>query len=123
MTKGIAPRAGRPSNERRAALEGPQGAVLRALVHPTRRRILLLLTDGAMAVHHIADRFPVSRPMVSKHLRILREAGLVKPHASGRERLYRLTDGDATRTALAIARADSHHADEMRRLRDHLEGS
>lgn len=59
----------------------------RALADPTRRGILELLNEGSRSVVEIADRFPISRPAVSKHLRILKEAGLVKEQRSGRQRI------------------------------------
>ena len=63
----------------------------RALGDPTRRAILLaLLDEGPQPVHTIAARFDCSRPAVSKHLRILKEASLVRQEKAGRETLYRL---------------------------------
>ena len=63
----------------------------RALGDPTRRAILLaLLDEGPQPVHTIAGRFDCSRPAISKHLRILREASLVRQEKAGRETLYRL---------------------------------
>lgn len=63
----------------------------RALGDPTRRAILLaLLDEGPQPVHAIAVRFDCSRPAISKHLRILKEANLVRLQKSGRETLYRL---------------------------------
>lgn len=67
--------------------------VFRAVADPTRRAILDLLAGGAQPVRAIAGRFPVSRPAISKHLRILREAGLVGEQPAGRENLYRLEPG------------------------------
>ncbi len=121
MTRGVAPRVGRPTKAEVTAREGPQGLVIRALGHRVRRQIVLLLEDGEKAVYELADHFDVSRPMVSKHLRVLVKASLVEGRRVGRERLYQLTRSDATRTA--IARADHRHADAMRRLRDHLQGA
>jgi DNA-binding transcriptional ArsR family regulator len=64
--------------------------VLAALADPVRREIVELLADGEVTAGAIADRFPVSRPAVSRHLRVLREAGLVRATERGRERVYRL---------------------------------
>lgn len=64
--------------------------VAAALADPTRRRILELLVDGEVGAGPLADAFPVSRPAVSRHLRVLREAGLVTVRAEGRERVYAL---------------------------------
>ena len=66
-------------------------AVASALDDPTRRSILLMLRDGAATAGAIAGQFAVSRPAVSRHLRVLREAMLVKDVANGREREYRLS--------------------------------
>src|SRR5690242_11113128 len=52
-------------------------AVFRAIADPTRREILGLLRGGGRTVGHIAEDFRISRPAISKHLRLLREAGLV----------------------------------------------
>ncbi len=63
-----------------------------ALGDPTRRAIVELLQPGARSVREIADDLPVSRPAVSQHLRVLREAGLVSEQRVGTRRLYRLDD-------------------------------
>jgi DNA-binding transcriptional ArsR family regulator len=70
----------------------------RALADGTRRSILELLSEQPRGVGELAERFPeMSRPAVSKHLRILREAGLVRETKQGRERIYRLEAGALTR--------------------------
>jgi DNA-binding transcriptional ArsR family regulator len=57
--------------------------VFRAIADPTRRRILDLLRDGQHTVGELAGNFPTSRPAISKHLRLLKSAGLVVTHRSG----------------------------------------
>jgi DNA-binding transcriptional ArsR family regulator len=61
-----------------------------ALGDPHRRAIVELLADRPRSVREIADRLPISRPAVSRHLRLLKEAGLVADKAVGTRRLYRL---------------------------------
>jgi len=61
-----------------------------ALADPTRRALLALLVPGELAAGELAERFPVSRPAISRHLRVLREAGLVRSRVEGRRRLYAL---------------------------------
>lgn len=61
-----------------------------ALSDPIRRHILLLLRDAPKSAGAIAGAFSVTRPAISRHLRVLREAGLVVDTIQGRERLYRL---------------------------------
>lgn len=62
--------------------------VLDAVGDPMRRRILEVLRDGELPVGTIADRLPILRPAVSKHLRILGEAGLVRHRSVGTRNLY-----------------------------------
>ena len=71
-----------------------------ALADPTRREILTTLQQGEAPVHELATHFAMSRPAVSKHLAVLRDAGLVHEHKRGRENLYVLQ-----RDALEEARA------------------
>jgi DNA-binding transcriptional ArsR family regulator len=61
-----------------------------ALADPTRRRLLDLLTKGDLPVNELARRFDVTRPAISQHLRVLRDADLVRETRVGRERRYRL---------------------------------
>ena len=61
---------------------------LDVLADPTRRSIFERLADGPQAVGDLAGHFPVSRPAVSQHLRVLKDAGLVTDRAEGRRRLY-----------------------------------
>ena len=65
-------------------------AALAALSDPTRRELVEVLGGGPTRAGDLAGRFPISRPAVSKHLRVLREAGLVEAEERGRERVYYL---------------------------------
>jgi DNA-binding transcriptional ArsR family regulator len=65
-------------------------SVALAVADPVRREILMLLRNGEMTAGEIAGRFDISRPAVSRHLRVLRESGLVVDEVRGRERWYRL---------------------------------
>jgi DNA-binding transcriptional ArsR family regulator len=64
--------------------------VLEVLAEPNRRRILKLLQDGERPVSDLVWALDVSQPAVSKHLRVLRRAGLVDVRAAAQRRLYRL---------------------------------
>jgi DNA-binding transcriptional ArsR family regulator len=65
-------------------------ATFQALADPTRRAVLDLLRRGGQPAGEIAQAFPVSRPAISKHLRLLRRAHLVREHREGRHRVYQL---------------------------------
>jgi DNA-binding transcriptional ArsR family regulator len=69
---------------------------LDALGDPRRREVLTLLGEGGRAVHEIAAELPISRPAVSRHLRILKESGLVVERTEGTRHIYELAvDGAA----------------------------
>lgn len=65
-------------------------AVFHALADPTRREILDLLRSGERPAGEVAQRFTVSRPAISRHLRVLRQAGLVTQRKEAQSRYYRL---------------------------------
>ncbi len=73
-----------PSNAR------PRADVFRAIADPTRREILDRLRAGPAPVNVLASDFEQSRPAISKHLRVLKDAALVAERRAGRERLYEL---------------------------------
>jgi DNA-binding transcriptional ArsR family regulator len=64
-------------------------AALKAIAAPRRRRILRLVRDGELSAGEIAAHFDVTRPAVSQHLNVLKEAGLVSERRNGTRRLYR----------------------------------
>ena len=64
-------------------------ATLKAIAAPRRRRILALVREGELTAGEIASHFDVSRPAVSQHLNVLKEAGLVNERRNGTRRLYR----------------------------------
>ena len=66
----------------------PVSGCLKALADPTRLAIVGRLQEGELSVHEVAEQFPMSRPAISKHLKILREAGLVSERSEGRARIY-----------------------------------
>lgn len=80
--------------------EAELDALFSALADPTRRAILLRLHDGPAPVSELARPFDMSQPAVSKHLRVLEGAGLIRREAKGRERLAHL---EAARLAEATA--------------------
>jgi DNA-binding transcriptional ArsR family regulator len=70
----------------------PAGDPFDALGDPHRRAIVEFLRSGGRSVQEIADQLPISRPSVSRHLRLLTNAGLVAAEPIGTRRLYRLQD-------------------------------
>ena len=66
------------------------GRLLEVLGDPTRRTIFEQLADRPWAVGELAAELPISRPAVSQHLKVLKDAGLVVEQASGTRRIYRL---------------------------------
>ena len=68
------------------------GDPFEALGDPNRRAILELLAAGGRSVGELAGAMPISRPAVSRHLRLLKDAGLVTEEAQGTRRIYRLHD-------------------------------
>lgn len=67
-----------------------------AIADPVRREILVMLRGGRLAAGQIAGHFQISRPAVSRHLRVLRQSGLVRDELVGRQRLYELDTGPFT---------------------------
>lgn len=86
-----------------------------ALADPTRRDILRMLRDGPRSAGVIARAFSVTRPAISRHLRVLREAGLVVHQALGRERVYRLELGPLAAVEAFIAELRRNGASEWER--------
>ena len=74
------------------AANAPVGDPFGALGDPNRRAIVELLSVEGRSVQELADALPISRPAVSRHLRLLKQAGLVVEEPSGTRRIYRLQD-------------------------------
>ena len=84
-----------PKSAARSVAQALAGDPFEALGDPNRRRIVELLGVGGRAgrsVQQLADELPISRPAVSRHLRLLKEAGLVVEEPRGTRRIYRLHD-------------------------------
>ena len=64
--------------------------VFQAIADPNRRAIIDLLAQERLTLNQVAERFDISRPAISKHMKVLTECGLVKIHQKGRERLCEL---------------------------------
>ena len=93
--------------------------VLAALADPTRRGIFEALREEPMTVGQLAEGQPVSRPAVSQHLKVLREAGLVVARPDGARRMYRI-DPDGLRSVRAWV--DSFWDDALTAFVAHAEG-
>lgn len=85
-----------------------------AIADPVRREILELLRGGRLSAGEIAGRFPISRPAISRHLRVLRECGLVRDELVGRQRLYALDTAPVTELTAWLARLTSATGWEQR---------
>jgi DNA-binding transcriptional ArsR family regulator len=95
--------------------------VFRAIADPTRRAILDRLRAGAVPVNALAEDFQQSRPAISKHLRVLREAALVTEQRSGRERLYRLEPQRLQRVASWVEGYRAFWLNSLENLKHYLE--
>lgn len=91
--------------------------VFSAINDPTRREILTLLSGGARPVSALSEHFRISRPAVSKHLRVLRELGLVQEKRSGRERVYSLSATPLQEVKMWIAQFDRHWALKLKNVK------
>ena len=95
-------------------------AVLKAIAEPRRREILRLVGRSELSAGEIASHFDVTRPAVSQHLRVLREAELVDERREGTRRLYRAR----TSTVDELRRfLDDFWGDGLDRLRDAAEAA
>ena len=95
--------------------------VFTAVAHPIRRQLLDLLAGGERPVGELAARFSVTRPAISQHLRVLRDAGLVAERRQGRERIYRLVPGPLQALDDWLAAYRSLWDDRLDRLEDYLQ--
>jgi len=93
------------------------------LAEPNRRRILDLVREGERPVGHLVDELRLSQPAVSKHLRVLREAGLVEVRTDAQRRLYRVNPGplrDLDAWLEPYRRMWSARLDDLERHLDHM---
>jgi DNA-binding transcriptional ArsR family regulator len=96
--------------------------VFRAIADPTRRGILDRLREGPVAVNALAADFDQSRPAISKHLRVLRNARLVSEERAGRERLYRIRPAPLRNVAGWIEGYSAMWRTNLNNLKRYLEG-
>jgi DNA-binding transcriptional ArsR family regulator len=95
--------------------------VFQAVADPTRRAILDRLRQGGQAVNEIAGRFEVSRPAISKHLRVLLDANLVTESREGRHRVYKLNPGPLREVDRWIEQYRRLWAINLQNLKAHVE--
>jgi DNA-binding transcriptional ArsR family regulator len=91
------------------------------LAEPTRRRILELLRDGELSVGELVERIALSQPGVSKHLRVLRDAGLVDVRPQAQRRLYVLRPEPLTEVDAWLEPYRRFWADRLDDLERHLD--
>ena len=104
-------------------------AALRAIAAPRRRQILALVRDAELSAGEIAEHFDVTRPAISQHLRVLKEAGLVTERREGTRRLYRSRPETIAQLwasleefwseSLRTLKAAAEHEEQQRRSRRH----
>jgi DNA-binding transcriptional ArsR family regulator len=92
-----------------------------ALAEPHRRQILDLLRDGERQAGELVDRLELSQPGVSKHLKVLREAGLVAVRADGRRRLYALRTQPLAEVDAWLETYRAYWSNRLDALERHLE--
>jgi DNA-binding transcriptional ArsR family regulator len=96
-------------------------AVFEALADPTRRRLLELLAERERSAGELAGEFTVSRPAVSRHLRVLRDAGLVRWREDAQRRIYALRPQPLAELDEWLDRYRRFWPDALDRLERHLE--
>ena len=98
-----------------------RNAVFRAIADPTRREILRLLAGGEHTVGEIASNFPMSRPAISKHLRLLRSAGLVVTRQDGTARICDLDAKPLRAVDDWLQDYEGFWRESLRNLKKHVE--
>jgi DNA-binding transcriptional ArsR family regulator len=96
-------------------------AVYRAISDPTRRGVLDLLATGEHTVAELNEPFPISQPAMSKHLRVLRQAGLVRERRQSRNRIYSLDARPLRGVADWVDHYERFWGSRMERLGDYLD--
>ena len=91
-----------------------------ALGDPTRRRIVELLAAGEQTAGEVAGAFAISRPAVSRHLRVLREAGIASARSEAQRRVYRLQPEALAEMEAWLARYRSFWTERLDRLEHHV---
>jgi len=91
------------------------------VAEPTRRKILDLLREGPLVVGHLVSALGLSQPAVSKHLRVLREAGLVEAEVSAQQRVYRLRAEPLREVEAWVAPYRRHWGPSLAALAHHLD--
>ncbi len=99
----------------------PKRDVFQAIADPTRRRLLEMLVDREMPVTLISGHFPMTRAAVSKHLRILAEAGLVTERKIGRETRYRAEVGPLLELKRWLAYYERYWDNKLSLLKHYVE--
>jgi DNA-binding transcriptional ArsR family regulator len=99
----------------------PALAALQVLAEPRRLAILDLLRDGERPVGELVDRLGVSQPAVSKHLRVLKDAGFVEARADAQRRLYRIRPEPLAELDDWLASYRQLWTTHLDRLEDHLD--
>src|SRR5579864_5349048 len=92
-----------------------------AIAEPNRRRILDLLRAGERPAGDVVEALAISQPGVSKHLKLLREAGLVRVRADGQRRLYSLAPGQLAEVEAWLASHRDYWKGRLDALEAHLE--
>ena len=101
----------------------PTNAAFRAIADPTRREILSLLRGGSHTVGEIALNFRTSRPAISKHLRLLRSAGLVVTRKDGTARICSLNAKPLRAVSTWVREYETFWGESLRSLRNYVEGT
>ena len=94
-----------------------------ALADPTRRQIIESLSMGERSFGELAEKFEMSRPAVSQHLKVLRETGLVAVRAEAQRRIYQLNTGGLTEIDEWLRKVQSFWADRLDTLEQALNES
>lgn len=94
--------------------------VFQAIADPTRRALLDLLREKEQPVKSLVERFAVSQPAISQHLRILRHARLVSERRVGRQRIYRLEGEALAEVADWLAHYEQFWKSKLAALGEHL---
>jgi DNA-binding transcriptional ArsR family regulator len=98
-------------------------ATFRAIADPTRREILSLLRGGPQTVGELASNFPSSRPAISKHLRLLRSAGLVAAQKRGAAHICRLNPKPLRAVHEWLREYEVLWNESLRGLKNYIEGA